>query len=88
MAVGRPILLLGPTDCHVADLIQEADLGWHVPHGDVDQAECVLREIRHTDPEELATKGARARELVAKRLSKATLCGAFCDVLAQSAIRP
>jgi colanic acid biosynthesis glycosyl transferase WcaI len=81
MAVGRPILSLGPRHCHLSDIIEQADVGWHIAHGDVDNAERVLRSILNTEPLELAAKGARARALAGRSLSKAALRAQFCDVL-------
>ncbi|MEP6573559.1 MAG: glycosyltransferase family 4 protein [Gemmatimonadota bacterium] len=87
MAVGRPILLLGPRECHVTDIIREADIGWQIDHGDIDGAEALLRRLLATPPEELKAKGERARQLVRQRLSKARLCGAFCDLVDGTARR-
>jgi colanic acid biosynthesis glycosyl transferase WcaI len=81
LAVARPVLLLGPEECHVGELVREHDIGWRVSHGDVDGAEQVLRRIARTSGVELAAKGARAEALVSSRLSKAKLCGHFCDVI-------
>jgi len=81
MAVGRPILLLGPSPSHVADLIDEHRIGWRVDHGDVAGAVRVLEEIRRTTDEERARMGERARQAIRSHLSKRALCGALCDVL-------
>jgi colanic acid biosynthesis glycosyl transferase WcaI len=81
MAAARPIVSLGPQQCHLKDIIEQADIGWHIPHGDIDNAERVLRTILATEPSELTAKGARARALIAERLSKAALCGQLCDIL-------
>ncbi len=81
LAVGRPILLVGPEESHVGELIREHDIGWRVPHGDVAGAERVLRLIAAMPEAELAEKGRRARALVESRLGKAELCGRFCDVM-------
>jgi hypothetical protein len=81
LAVARPVLLLGPEESHVGELIREQGIGWRVSHGDVDGAERMLRLIARTPAAELAAMGARARALVAGRLSKAELCGRFCDVV-------
>ena len=79
MAVGRPILLLGPDPCHASEIVQDNDVGWHIPNGDVDRAVEVLREIRATSPEALQAMGERAQAAVQRALSKAVLCGTFCD---------
>lgn len=81
LAVSRPVLLLGPEKSHVAALINDHDIGWRVSHGDVDGAERVLRQIARAPSADLAAKGARGRALVSSRLSKASLCGRFCDVI-------
>ena len=81
MAVARPVLLIGPEECHVSDLLDAQDWGWHIPNGDVDRAEQVLRAIAEESDEELVAKGQRARDLMMQSLSKAELCGRFCDVM-------
>jgi len=81
MAVSRPILLLGPTPCHVSDLIEKHRVGWHVQHGDVEGALRVLKEMMSTPREELEAMGARAAEVIAGSLSKRELMTKFCDVL-------
>ncbi len=91
MAVARPIVLLAPNPCHVSDLVSgdrgqedlpsKQPIGWHIPHGDADRAEAVIREIIESPPEKLAAMGSRARHVIETQLSKPVLCGAFCDVL-------
>ncbi len=81
LAVGRPILLLGPEQSHVGEMIRNHDIGWRISHGDVDGAEAMLRRIADTPVAELAAKGARARALVSTLLGKVELCGRFCDVV-------
>jgi len=81
MAVGRPILLLGPDPCHASDLVLDNDIGWQISHGDVDRAIEVLREIQSTPREKLEDMGRRAQEVIRRDLSKNGLCGRFCDVV-------
>jgi colanic acid biosynthesis glycosyl transferase WcaI len=81
LAVGRPILLIGPRESHVGELLGGHDVGWQVVQGDVDGAEQVLREIARLPQDRLDAMGARGRALVAGGLGKAELCGRFCDVL-------
>jgi hypothetical protein len=81
MAVARPILLLGPSPCHVTDILDEHRVGWRIAHGDVDAAVRVLREIVATGPGRLREMGERARLLVTDRFSKAELLGRFCDLI-------
>lgn len=81
MAMGRPILLIGPEENHVADILAEHDIGWHVRHGDVDGAVLVLREIADATSDELAEKGRRAREVMLGRGGKSGSVARLCDVL-------
>jgi colanic acid biosynthesis glycosyl transferase WcaI len=87
MAVGRPILLVGPPSCHVADIIKSYECGWHVPQGDVDAAVAALREIRRTDSAQLAAMGERASAAVRETFAKDLLCGHFCEIVESEAPR-
>ena len=64
LALGKPILYLGPKRSHIGDILAEHDIGWQVDHGDTDQMERVYREILKTTPDELQRKGDLARHLV------------------------
>lgn len=81
MAVARPILLVGPAENHVADILDRNDIGWHVRHGDVDGAERVLREILAMAPAELQRKGRLARDVMALSGGKAGACERVCAVI-------
>jgi glycosyltransferase involved in cell wall biosynthesis len=81
MAVGRPILLVGPPQNHVADIMAEHDIGWHVRHGDVDGAVRVLREIASMPREELEAKGQRAYDAIVARGGRAAAVARMTDVI-------
>jgi colanic acid biosynthesis glycosyl transferase WcaI len=81
MAASRPILLLGPSPCHISDIIEKHRIGWHISHGDVDGAVQTLRQILNTPTSELRMMGQRAAAVIAGSLSKKELRGRFCDVL-------
>lgn len=85
MAVSRPILLVAPDPCHASDTVRTNNAGWHIPHGDVDAAVKVIREIARTPREELAAMGRRAKGFVDQEMSKDALCGRFCDIVERSA---
>jgi glycosyltransferase involved in cell wall biosynthesis len=85
MAVGRPILLIGPDPCHASEILKDHDVGWHVPNGDFDGLLRILRTIQETPREELAAMGRRAQEAAHRQFSKAVLCGRFCDVVEDTA---
>jgi hypothetical protein len=81
MAVGRPILFLGPRPSHVSDLLDGHSIGWHVSHGDVDGTVAAVEAMRRTPPETLARMGQTARRVLQAEMGQAILCGRFCDAL-------
>lgn len=81
MAVARPILLFGPPENHVSDLLADERIGWHVAHGDVDGAMAAIRAMLATSPAELEAMGRRAQQAVTNRLGRATLTRELCNVL-------
>lgn len=81
MAVARPILYLGPAESHVEDLLRADAIGWSLRHGDVGGAVRLFRELLTLPQEELAARGARARERIVREFSKETLCNRVCDIL-------
>jgi glycosyltransferase involved in cell wall biosynthesis len=85
MAVGRPILLIGPNPCHASDIVKDNNIGWHIPNGDAEGLLEILRTIRGTPEEVLQAMGERAREAVRREYSKEILCGKFCDVIEETA---
>ena len=86
MAVGRPILLIGPRPSHAADLIEVHNIGWQVDQGDIVGLVAALRQIVATPPQTLAEMGRRAREAVRQHFSKDVLCNAFCDAVEHSLV--
>jgi colanic acid biosynthesis glycosyl transferase WcaI len=81
MAVGRPILLVGPPENHVADILAEHDIGWHVQHGDVDGAVRVLLDIASMPRSDLVAKGMLARSVMTSRGGKAGSVARMADVV-------
>jgi glycosyltransferase involved in cell wall biosynthesis len=81
MAAGRPILLVGPDENHVADILEDHHIGWHVRHGDIEEAVRVLREIAAMSTGELEEMGRRAREVMVSRGGKEQSVARLCDVL-------
>ena len=83
MAVARPILLIGPDQSHVGDLLAREEIGWRIAHGDVDGLVRLLRSLADEDGSQLLEMGQRARQALQGGLSKAELCGRLCDILEQ-----
>ncbi len=81
MAVARPVFLLGPDPCHVSELIDQHDFGWHVKHGDDAGAARAVEAMASASAEERREKGLRAQACIRDELSRTILCGKFCDIL-------
>jgi len=86
MAVGRPILFLGPQPSHVSDILEENPIGWRVVHGDVDGMVAAIHSAMATAPDHRAAMGQLASRILHERLSQSVLCNKFCDHL-ESALR-
>ncbi|MET0384484.1 MAG: glycosyltransferase family 4 protein [Polyangiales bacterium] len=81
MAAGRPVLALGPRSSHIAELVTQHELGWHVEHGDVTGALHALRDFAGSEHGRLAAFGERARRAVDEGYSKTKLLDEFCRFL-------
>ena len=79
MAVGRPILFVGPRPSHVSDLLEGQDVGWHTPHGDARACATQIEALLAMPREDLRQMGARARAFVDQQYTQARLLGDFCD---------
>ncbi len=100
LAVGRPILFVGPERSHLADLIRGERIGWCVAQGDTGGVVAAIGEIvrasragkaggaSRAGGAGLEGPGRRARRLARTQMSQQVLCGRFCDVLEQGLARP
>ena len=81
MAVGRPILYLGPRPSHISDLLDRHPIGWHVPHGDVSAAVETVLQLKSSSRGQLQRTGSTARQVLDQTLSQRTLSRQLCDAL-------
>lgn len=81
MAVGKPVLFMGPVPSHISEILELAPIGWQVASGDVKALNRVLNEIDGMPEQKLAEMGARAQQLVEQQFSKQQLCDRFCNVV-------
>ena len=77
----RPILLLGPRESHVGDILDVSPMGWSIRHGDVAGAVALLETLRAMPESELQAHGERGLAVLESDLSKQALCGRLCDVV-------
>jgi glycosyltransferase involved in cell wall biosynthesis len=81
MAVGRPILFLGPAPSHIADLLAAHGIGWHVAHGDVEGCVETLRRVRDSTGALIGEMGGRAQAALRAGLSQPLLCNRMADAV-------
>lgn len=81
LAVGRPILLLGPKDSHVGEIIDHYDVGYQVDHDQVQQAVDIIRRILREDPARLAALRENALHAVEATFNHRRLINQFCRII-------
>ena len=81
MAVGRPILLLGPEHSFAGTIIKDHQIGWYVKHGDIPGAISAIEAIISSPAEKIHEMGQRAKELTEKEFNMDHLLKRMCDVI-------
>jgi hypothetical protein len=81
MAVGRPILFLGPRPSHISDLLDQHNFGIQISHGDTAAAITAIRTFQQMSPDDLQSKGQTAQKVLNESLSQSILCAKFCDAV-------
>lgn len=81
LAVGRPVLFLGPVESPPAELLAEFGTGRQVEHGNVDGAVAAIQELRSLDPETRAAMGQAAARSIATRFGACELCREVSDLI-------
>lgn len=69
LAVGRPLMYVGPPDCEVARVVTTHDLGWTGPPGNVDGLADAIATAA-ASPAETAARGERARTTFLQRYDR------------------
>ena len=81
MALGRPILLVGPSECHVADIMRNKHVGWHVQHGDVVGTIAAIDQMLALPPAELQTMGDEAAKIVQEKFEQQQMIDQFTKIM-------
>ncbi len=84
MAVGRPVLYLGPIPSHVSDILEAHRFGWQVAHGDVQEMRRRIEAILATPKAELRRLGQEARSVLSASYSQDLLLGRMVHRLEQT----
>jgi glycosyltransferase involved in cell wall biosynthesis len=81
MAVGKPVLFIGPKESHLGELVSLHGFGWVVEHGDVEGLSGLIDEIGAMPRAELEAMGAKGKALIDSTYSAELLTGRFCKLV-------
>lgn len=82
LSVGRPIILIGPRQCYIADFFAHYDCGWRVDHGDVDGMIGLLKRLTTDDgKKEIQIKAKEAHRAVRESHSTKKLRDGWADLV-------
>lgn len=82
MALGKPILALGPDASHLGDIVRESKGGWIHRHGDVDGVVATLERFAALPQRERDAIGARSVASLRSHYRPETLLATVCDLIA------
>ncbi|MEM1212079.1 MAG: glycosyltransferase family 4 protein [Planctomycetota bacterium] len=86
MAVGRPVVLVGPERSHAGRIVGEEGCGYRVDHGDAaGLAELLVRLSGEAARDELERIGGVGLERSQTAYGKRLLCGRFCGLVDEAA---
>ena len=81
MALGRPILLVGPEQCHVSDIMENHSIGWHVQHGDVEALVAAVDEMRQLPSAKLDEMGQQAMQIIQTQFQRQQMVDQFLEIM-------
>jgi glycosyltransferase involved in cell wall biosynthesis len=87
LAVGRPVLFIGPADCTPAEMIRAHGCGWVVEPGETDVLVRLLERLQ-ADRKEVERAGMRARRVFEMRYTREHGARRIADILEQVAPAP
>ncbi len=88
LAVGKPLLVFGPSNSHLASIVVGNQLGEHVQHDDTAGAVLALAKLRSLSEHERRAIQRRSQELIKGPFRREGLIQAFCDILDSAAQFP
>jgi colanic acid biosynthesis glycosyl transferase WcaI len=82
LAASRPVLLYGPRESALGELVAEHNLGWIIePEASPEEVGKALEEILQTSDEVLTEMGKRGRRLIETDFQADRLAGKLCSLL-------
>ena len=81
LSIGRPVLVLGPKQSYLNDIIDGNDIGRSIEHGDVDAAVAALQAAADQTQEERVAIGQRAQQVATEKFSREQLVHQFLETV-------
>ena len=81
LSIGRPVLVLGPKQSYLNDIIDGNDIGRSIEHGDVDAAVAALQAAADQRQEERVAIGQRAQQVATEKFSREQLVHQFLETV-------
>jgi glycosyltransferase involved in cell wall biosynthesis len=88
MAVGKPILFIGPLQSHLGELVSLCGIGWVAAHGEPGRLADLIDEIAAMPRDERAAIGARGKALIEGTYNPDALAGKFVELVESLVPRP
>lgn len=79
MAIGRPVLALGPSESYLNDIIERENFGESIEHSDVDAAVAALKAAADQTQPEREAIGLRAQQIATKNFARKQLIQQFLE---------
>jgi len=87
LAASRPILLIGPRESHIGNLIDDYKVGWSVERGQVDELVALVEDIQAGKAGDIQAMGRDGLAAIRESLSPEALRGKLCDVIEEDLTR-
>jgi glycosyltransferase involved in cell wall biosynthesis len=81
MAVGKPILYIGPLHSHIGELVSLCGIGWVAEHGDPRRLADLIDEIADLPRSEREAIGLRGKALIEGTYNPDALAGRFVELV-------
>ena len=81
MAIGRPIIFLGPAKFYELIIDKEQQIGWQVNHNDIEGMIGAIKHILAMPPKTLKKIGDNAKMVAATKFNKDRLLAEICSII-------
>lgn len=83
MAVGKPVLYIGPKKSHLGELVSQHEFGWVIEHGNAKELSQLIAKIALLPQTDLQAIGRKGQALIEGDYSTEVLAEKFCDLIEQ-----